>query len=351
MALNLKNNLLNNKEAGKKEVLLSRKYISLGEDLSRCTRCGACLQGCLIYKTRNMENFSPRGLVQLLNYLVERKIDIDKNEEMLLKCINSCAQCGQCSKFCAAGLRVDSFIFSFKSSFIKPSFRMSYLKFYQKYSTLLFPLFSFARKIKQTKKEEVKNLLLTSKAGLKFASASLALLPASRVLTQGIYLNEAIYKSDRKLLKIILKGLKKEIGTFNQAELFTDNIILWRYLKKEEDFKNIKLLIPTLNPAEEKAELYIINNNSFENMDKDLLYSCLNANFFVEFTQDTLHTPANMFWRSLSVEEEQILVSALKRYERTKLLALCAEDKVFYEKLKKKYRIKLNIYTLAQLYK
>ena len=244
MSLNLKNNPLKSQGSSKDTIILARRLAFLKEQSSCCTRCGACLQGCISYKTHNMENFSPRGRVQLLNLLLERKIDIKQNEDMLLKCINSCTQCGQCSKFCAVNLKTEEFVFELKNYFSKPSNRKKYLNFYQKYASVLFPFFAFGKKIKQTKKEDTKSLLLTSKAGLKFAQASLALLPFARLSKQAIYLNEALYLGDKDLLAYILKNLKKEVKTFKKAELFTDNIILWRFLKAIGSFKNIKFILP-----------------------------------------------------------------------------------------------------------
>ena len=349
MSLNLKNNPLKSQDFSKNALTFSRRYAYLKKDTLRCTRCGACLQGCISYKAQNMENFSPRGRAQLLQLLLERKIDLKENEEMLLKCINSCAQCGQCSEFCAADIRVDNFIFDLKSFFAKPTFRTKYFNFYHKYPSFLFFFFSLFKKIKQTKKTEVKNLLLTSKTGLKFASSSLEQLPFSRISKQAIYINEILYQGDKDRLAFILKNLKKEIKSFGKVHLFTDNIILWRFLKRFHNFKKIELLLPKEKYFFETEPFYIINNNSFKEKEENLFPSCLNSNFFVKFTQNLLHTPANRFWRSLSLEEEKLLASSLKKYEDKNLLALCAEDKVFYDRLKRKYKIKLNIFSLAQI--
>ena len=59
MSLNLKNNPLKSQDSSKNAISLSRKLYFLKEQSTLCTRCGACLQGCISYKTRNMENFSP----------------------------------------------------------------------------------------------------------------------------------------------------------------------------------------------------------------------------------------------------------------------------------------------------
>lgn len=348
MSLNLKNNPLKSQDSSKNAITLARSLAFLKEKTTRCTRCGACLQGCISYKARNMENFSPRGRVQLLNLLLERKIDIKQNEEMLLKCLNSCTQCGQCAKFCAVDLKMEEFIFELKNYFAKPSGRKKYLAFYQKYASFLFPFFSLGKKIKQTKIKETKNLLLTSKAGLKFASSSLALLEGGRLSKQALYLNEALFLGDKDLLALILKNLRKEVKAFKKVNLFTDNIILWRFLKNLSNFKNIKFILPGSPFTQEKGRLYIINNDSFKKKDENILISCLNANFFVEFTQDIIHTPANLFWRKMSYQEEALFASRLKKYEGATLLALSPEDKVFYDKIKRKHKIKLDIFTLQQ---
>lgn len=349
MSLNSKSNPFKSQEFSKNALTLARNLAFLKEEASSCTRCGACAQGCISYKTQNMENFSPRGRVQLLNLIIERKIDTKKDIQMLLKCINSCSQCGQCSDFCAIDLRVDKFIFELKSFFVLSDFRTSYLKFYQKYASFIFPFLSFAKGIKKVKKEEVKSLLITSKAGLNFASQALALLPCARIVKQGIYLNEVLYRSDKKLIDSTLKALKKEILPFKKAEIFTDNIVLWRFLKKQSGLENIKFILPEQKACALNSDIYIINNNSFRQEQEQEILGCLKANFFVECTQDLLYTPANIFWRSLSLAEEKIFVSWLKKYEGKSLLSLCAEDKIFYDRLKKKYKIKLDIFTLAQI--
>lgn len=349
MSLNLKNNPLKSQDSSKNAITLARRLAFLKEQSEHCTRCGACLQGCISYKANNMENFSPRGRVQLLNLLLERKIDIKQNEEMLLKCVNSCSQCGQCSGFCAVNLKTEEFIFELKNYFAKSTPRIKYLNFYHKYSAFLFPFFTWGRKIKQAKINETEKLLLTSKTGLKFAAVNLNLLPFSRVAKNALYLNEALYLGDKDLLAFILKNLKKEIKTFKKPELFTDNIILWRFLKDISGFKEIKLILPNIKSGTKKKTFYIINNNSFKDKEEKDLLSCLNANFFVEFTQDIIHTPAGLFWRDLSFEEEQVFASSLKKYEGKKLVALCPEDKVFFDKIKRRNKIKTDIFTLAQI--
>ncbi len=349
MSLNLKNNPLKSQDFSRDAITLARRLAFLKEQSMRCTRCGACLQGCVSYKTKNMENFSPRGRVQLLNLILERKIDLKQNQEMLLKCINSCTQCGQCSKFCAVDLKTEEFIFELKNYFAKSNLRTKYLNFYHKYFAFVFPFLSLGKKIKQAKKQDTKNLLLTSKEGLKFAPSSLALLPLARVAKNSLYLNEALYLGDKNLLAYILKNLKKEVKSFKKAGLFTDNIILWRFLKNISAFKEIKLILPEIKPKAQKQTLYIINNNSFNEKEENIFISCLNSNFFVEFTQDIIHTPAGLFWRDLSFEEEQIFASSLKKYEDKTLVALCAEDKAFYDRIAKKHKIKLDILTLAQI--
>ena len=350
MSLNLKNNPLKNQDSSRSAIILARHLAFLKKESERCTRCGACLQGCVSYKAHNMENFSPRGRVQLLNLLLEKKIDIKQNEEMLLKCINSCTQCAQCSKYCAIDLRIDEFIFELKNYFAQAYYRKKYLNFYHKYSALLFPFLVFGKKIKQIKTEEVKNLFLTSKEGLKFASEVLSLRPFSRVSKQAIYLNEALYLGDKDLLAYILKNLKKEVKSFKKVALFTDNIILWRFLKNISGFKHIQYILPDTKFVAKTDGTYIINNNSFKasEEEKDFI-SCLNANFFVEFTQDIIHTPASLFWQDLSFEEEQLFADGLKKYEGKTLVALCPEDKVFFDRIKKKHKIKLDIFTLAQI--
>ena len=175
------------------------------------------------------------------------------------------------------------------------------------------------------------------------------MLDNTRISKEAIYINEVLYQGDKDMLAFILKNLKKEIKAFGKVRLITDNIIIWRFLKKFHNFKGIEYISSYGNTPLQEDTFYAINNNSFKDKEENLLSCCLKSNFFVKFTQDLLHTPANRFWRSLSLEEEKIFAFSLKRYEGKNLLTFCAEDKVFYDRLKRKYKIKLNIFTVAQI--
>jgi glycolate oxidase iron-sulfur subunit len=67
------------------------------EELSACVRCGMCLEACPTYRELKVEMDSPRGRLQLMRGLVERKIEATPS---VLEHLDRCLDCRACETAC-----------------------------------------------------------------------------------------------------------------------------------------------------------------------------------------------------------------------------------------------------------
>lgn len=71
------------------------------DDLSRCVRCGLCLQHCPTYGETGLETESPRGRLYLMRALAEGVIEPRPNVTAHL---DQCLQCRNCEAVCPSGV-------------------------------------------------------------------------------------------------------------------------------------------------------------------------------------------------------------------------------------------------------
>lgn len=94
-------------------VIGSHTLQTFQESVMRCNRCNACLQSCPSYLIKPEETSSPRGRVQFLRLILEKKIKAENHIPLLQKSLLSCLQCGKCSLACAAHIPVAGLVTSF----------------------------------------------------------------------------------------------------------------------------------------------------------------------------------------------------------------------------------------------
>ena len=70
-------------------------------DLSRCVRCGLCLQHCPTYLQTGLETESPRGRLYLIRALAEGRIEPTAN---VIGHLDQCLQCRNCEAVCPSGV-------------------------------------------------------------------------------------------------------------------------------------------------------------------------------------------------------------------------------------------------------
>jgi len=74
------------------------------DELFACSRCGACLAVCPVYKQTLDEGVAPRGKLSLIEAAANNKILIS---EKLSQKIYTCTLCNYCTIECPSGVKVD----------------------------------------------------------------------------------------------------------------------------------------------------------------------------------------------------------------------------------------------------
>src|SRR5207247_4804317 len=75
--------------------------ISFEADLSKCVRCGLCLQHCPTYVETGLETESPRGRLYLIKAMAEGLIEPTVN---VTGHMDMCLQCRNCEAVCPSGV-------------------------------------------------------------------------------------------------------------------------------------------------------------------------------------------------------------------------------------------------------
>lgn len=71
------------------------------DTLLTCSRCATCLPACPSYSATLLETMSPRGRVQLIRGLMEKKL---VNTERLREALFTCLDCRACESVCPNSL-------------------------------------------------------------------------------------------------------------------------------------------------------------------------------------------------------------------------------------------------------
>lgn len=93
---------------------------TLAASVARCTRCNACVQSCPSYLLNKEEIFSPRGRVQILRLILDRKIKYTPHQEPINRTMQDCILCGRCSLACAGQVPVAQQVLALKKAAALP---------------------------------------------------------------------------------------------------------------------------------------------------------------------------------------------------------------------------------------
>lgn len=92
-----KNELFSNHEIHLAGIITSDNVMDIYDAVSKCTRCGYCLENCPTYVIWKDEALSPRGRNRIVRLLIEGNI---KNLNISSKAIDTCLLCSACSDIC-----------------------------------------------------------------------------------------------------------------------------------------------------------------------------------------------------------------------------------------------------------
>lgn len=81
-------------------------------EVFQCSKCGACLVTCPIYRELEDEVSSPRAKVQLIRHYAEKDLPTSAYLNTL---VNRCLMCGNCTAICPSGVKHDSLFMRMRS--------------------------------------------------------------------------------------------------------------------------------------------------------------------------------------------------------------------------------------------
>ncbi len=73
----------------------------IAHEALQCSKCGACLTVCPVYRQKLVEGVSPRAKVQLSKHYTEQDLATSSHLNTL---VNSCLMCGHCTVACPSGV-------------------------------------------------------------------------------------------------------------------------------------------------------------------------------------------------------------------------------------------------------
>ncbi len=86
------------------------------DEIYKCSRCGLCQSVCPVYKITHNECSVSRAKFNILNGIIKRELDFDKQVKSYL---DLCTGCNACKKFCPSGIDVVSILISAKNEYYK----------------------------------------------------------------------------------------------------------------------------------------------------------------------------------------------------------------------------------------
>ncbi|ABB15510.1 (Fe-S)-binding protein [Carboxydothermus hydrogenoformans] len=96
------------------------------ELLLRCNKCGLCQQSCPTYKVTKNEFYLARGRNRLMDLVLEKKYDWQKQ---IIYAIETCLQCGACVETCPSSVKTDLVMNLAKREIVKIKKQNILLKF------------------------------------------------------------------------------------------------------------------------------------------------------------------------------------------------------------------------------
>ena len=286
-------------------------------DALKCNHCGLCLQNCPAYRTYKEEISSPRGRVQLANFLIKKKIDFNKEEQALLKAAQTCRNCFNCTVLCPAGINPQEINAKLKELLdIAPQKTKNCI-----FKNLIFKI--YFRKFFAEKD----NLFLTSSSDFKQVKQTLETLKQNGF-------ESTLYK------KIITRFSSEKLPDF-KTYIF-DDIENYRLAKRavtdgklKINEKQILFITQTIKPhtVNLPQDGFIIFSNVFASQEM----SADRQKLFSDFKNKTLNFVNNRYYYGPNFHEKT--VEYLKQVPQNILITLSERERFFLTKFVKKYKI------------
>ena len=297
-------------------------------DTLKCNHCGLCLQNCPAYRTYKEEISSPRGRVQIAKFLAQKKLDINKDEAAILKAVETCKNCFNCTVLCPAGISPQSINTRLKELLdIEPQTPQKHT-----FKNLLFKIYFrdfFTKKA---------NLFLTSSSDFKQVKQILETLKQNNF-------ESSLYK------EIIVRYSLENLPDFKNY--IFDDIENYRLAKTAAHEGKIKInekqilfITQAIKPhtITLPQDGLIIYSNVFLN--QEMLND--RQKLFANFKNKSLNFVNNRYYFGPNFQEKT--VEYLKQVPQNILITLSERENIFLKKLIKKYKLNKKVISISQIY-
>ena len=293
-------------------------------DALKCNHCGVCLQNCPAYRKYKEESASPRARVQLAKFLTQKKINLNRDDAVILKAAEACQNCFNCSVLCPAGINPQAINAKLKELLgLEPPQVENHT-----FKNLIFKVYFKDFFVKKD------NLFLTSSPDFKQIKQSLEILKRNNF-------ESSLYNRIVTWSTLFLANKAINIPR-NYKHYIFDDIENYRIAKKlildgkvNINEKQILFVTQTIKPhtVNLPKDALIIFSNVFAN--QETLED--RHKLFANFKNKALNFVNNRYYYGPNYHERT--VEYLNQIPQNILITLSDRERVFLTKLVKKYKI------------
>lgn len=94
-----------------------KEIAAYSDMMTKCIRCGFCQAHCPTFKAAGAEPFVARGRMEMVNATFDGRLE--GYTEGVMKRMNQCLLCGNCSLNCPPGVEIDKIVEAYRAAYIK----------------------------------------------------------------------------------------------------------------------------------------------------------------------------------------------------------------------------------------
>ena len=79
------------------------EFFEYKDELHKCSQCGLCMAVCPLYEKTKNDCGNARGIIHMLNGVIEGNLEFDEN---ISKYLYMCEKCDKCKNFCPSNIDI-----------------------------------------------------------------------------------------------------------------------------------------------------------------------------------------------------------------------------------------------------
>ena len=79
------------------------EFFEYKDELHKCSQCGLCMAVCPLYEKTKNDCANARGIIHMLNGVIEGNLEFDEN---ISKYLYMCEKCDKCKNFCPSNIDI-----------------------------------------------------------------------------------------------------------------------------------------------------------------------------------------------------------------------------------------------------